>query len=126
MKVLLLTIGSRGDVEPYIALGKALIQKGHQVDLCTASRFQGFVEESGLTYRYINDDLFKLMDNGIFENMGSLFSGIRTVVKLVKKAKPLNRQMIIDSIHAGLESKPDLIIYHPLPYPLQRSLQSLL
>ncbi|MEZ8794742.1 glycosyltransferase [Vibrio splendidus] len=113
MKVLLLTIGSRGDVEPYIALGKALIQKGHQVDLCTASRFQGFVEESGLTYRYINDDLFKLMDNGIFENMGNLFSGIRTVVKLVKKAKPLNRQMIIDSIHAGLESKPDLIIYHP-------------
>lgn len=113
MKVLLLTIGSRGDVEPYIALGKELVIKGHEVDLCTASRFQALVEENGLTYKYITDDLFKLMENGTLESMGSLFSGIKTAVELMKMAKPINQQMIIDSIHAGLESAPELIIYHP-------------
>ncbi|WP_299694274.1 glycosyltransferase [uncultured Vibrio sp.] len=113
MKILLLTIGTRGDVEPFIALGKALIQKGHQVDLCAPSCFQALVEENGLTYKYITDELFKLLDNGTLESMGSFVSGIKTTMKLMKKAKPLNRQMIIDSIRAGLDSEPELIVYHP-------------
>ncbi|MDR9826984.1 glycosyltransferase [Vibrio sp. FNV 38] len=113
MKILLMSIGSRGDVEPYIALGMALLAKGHQVNLCTPCRFQSMVEAHGLTYQYISDDMFKMLEGGTLESMGSLLSGIKTTLRLIKMAKPINRSMIIDTIQAGVAVRPDLVIYHP-------------
>ena len=40
MKIFINTFGSRGDVQPYVALGKALKAKGHTVMVCTGSRFE--------------------------------------------------------------------------------------
>lgn len=40
----LLTIGSRGDVQPYIALGKRLLQEGHRVRIATHGEFQSWIE----------------------------------------------------------------------------------
>ena len=37
MRVCIMTLGSRGDVQPYVALGKELIKKGHSAIICTAS-----------------------------------------------------------------------------------------
>ncbi|USD63401.1 glycosyltransferase family 1 protein [Vibrio sp. SCSIO 43140] len=113
MKILLMTIGSRGDVEPYIALGKALKQRGHYIDLCAAQRFKDLVEAHGLSHKPLSDDLFQLVEGGTFEKMGSLVSGVKAALRLMKLAKPINRQLIVDSIQAGLESEPELVIYHP-------------
>ncbi len=38
MKVVILTLGSRGDVQPYLALAVGLQQAGHQVTLAVAGR----------------------------------------------------------------------------------------
>ena len=62
MNILILTYGSRGDVQPYVALGKGLKQAGHQVTLGTSVRFQNFVEDHGLEYAYMNDDLLSIID----------------------------------------------------------------
>ena len=43
MHILIITAGSRGDVQPFIALGKGLMSAGHQVTLCTTSNFESFV-----------------------------------------------------------------------------------
>ena len=50
MRVLVLTIGSRGDIQPFIALGQGLKAAGHDVFLCTATSFEAFVRENGLDY----------------------------------------------------------------------------
>jgi sterol 3beta-glucosyltransferase len=39
-----LTIGSRGDVQPYIALGKGLMADGHRVKIATHLEFKDWVE----------------------------------------------------------------------------------
>jgi len=39
MKIAILTLGTRGDVEPYAALGQALKKRGHEVTLSTAKKF---------------------------------------------------------------------------------------
>lgn len=41
MRVTLLTIGSHGDVRPYVALGKGLQARGHQVRIGTHAEFEG-------------------------------------------------------------------------------------
>jgi hypothetical protein len=65
MRILLLTIGARGDVQPFIALGQRLKQNGHDVALCTSSSFSSFVERQGLEYRYLNNDLVELAQGQI-------------------------------------------------------------
>lgn len=39
-----LTIGSRGDVQPYIALGKGLMADGHKVKIATHGEFKEWIE----------------------------------------------------------------------------------
>lgn len=43
-----LTIGSRGDVQPYIALAKPLMADGHRVKIATHGEFKEWIESVGL------------------------------------------------------------------------------
>ncbi len=51
MRVTIVTIGSRGDVQPFIALGKGLQRAGHSIVIATHEEFRGFVTENGLEFR---------------------------------------------------------------------------
>ncbi|WP_405492918.1 glycosyltransferase [Nocardia sp. NBC_00511] len=50
MRVLLSTIGSRGEVQPMLALGRELIGAGVQVRLCAPPDFRGLIGEFGLEF----------------------------------------------------------------------------
>ncbi len=51
MRVLLTTIGSFGDLNPYIGLGLALKRRGHQPVLAVANAYRPHVEAAGLECR---------------------------------------------------------------------------
>ena len=117
MNVLLVTFGSRGDVQPFVALGKGLQDRGHRVTVCTCSRFESFITDFGLDYGYASNDLLDLMDSDAgrdaMENSTGVFSAIATTIKLMKDAKSINRQLLEDSWTAAQAANPDLIIFHP-------------
>nr|XP_018263898.1 uncharacterized protein I303_03774 [Kwoniella dejecticola CBS 10117]OBR86056.1 hypothetical protein I303_03774 [Kwoniella dejecticola CBS 10117] len=46
LNILILIVGSRGDVQPYIALGMRLAEDGHRVRLGTHKEFRDFVREA--------------------------------------------------------------------------------
>jgi sterol 3beta-glucosyltransferase len=48
MNILILTLGTRGDVQPYVAFGKGLQAAGHAVTLCTSCSFAALVTAHGL------------------------------------------------------------------------------
>ncbi len=50
MKVTIIAAGSRGDVQPYLALGKGLIKAGHPVSVLASSDFQELVARTGLQF----------------------------------------------------------------------------
>lgn len=56
MKFCIISIGSRGDVQPYAALGVALQARGHQVTLATHANFQAFVTGLGLGFAVLPAD----------------------------------------------------------------------
>jgi len=56
MKIALLTWGSTGDVNPFLALGRGLQDAGHQPVLCAPSPYRDQVERLGLPYRQIGSD----------------------------------------------------------------------
>lgn len=46
----IITIGTRGDVQPYIAFGMVLKQAGHSVKIVTSRSFEVFIRENGLDF----------------------------------------------------------------------------
>lgn len=57
MRVLLSTIGSRGDVQPLVALGLALRELGQEVRLCVPPDFREWIERLGLEVVSIGPEL---------------------------------------------------------------------
>lgn len=56
-----LTIGSRGDVQPYIALGLGLKAEGHTVTIVTHEEYKAWIEGFGLRHRAAGGDPGALM-----------------------------------------------------------------
>ncbi len=50
MKISVIASGSRGDVQPYVALGTGLKMAGHEVRIVTSDDFVRLVEEAGLEF----------------------------------------------------------------------------
>lgn len=117
MKIFIVTAGSRGDVQPYVALGKGLKAVGHTVTVCTCSSFESFITSHGLDYGYMNDDFIKLVDSeagrDAIEGGGNVFGLVKAMITLMKDAKRLNREMCKDAWSAAQAADPDILIYHP-------------
>lgn len=56
-----LTIGSRGDVQPYVALCKELQKDGHTCRIATHPEYEQWVTEHGIEFRSIGGDPGELM-----------------------------------------------------------------
>ena len=61
LKIVIQIIGSRGDIQPFIVLGKTLKQYGHRVRVATHPTFREFVLENGLDFFSIGGDPAELM-----------------------------------------------------------------
>ena len=63
MNITILTIGSRGDVQPFVALGVGLKEAGHEVTLATGKAFEAFVTEHGLRHVALEVDLLERLQS---------------------------------------------------------------
>ncbi|KAL8870887.1 MAG: hypothetical protein Q9174_003173, partial [Haloplaca sp. 1 TL-2023] len=70
LRVTCLTIGSRGDVQPYIALCKGLLEEGHRPKIATHREFESWVRKHGIDFAPVEGDPAELMricvENGMF------------------------------------------------------------
>ena len=70
MRITCLTIGSRGDVQPYIALCKGLIAEGHHAKIVTHAQFEKWIRKHGIDFAPVDGDPAELMrmcvENGMF------------------------------------------------------------
>ncbi|KAF1836743.1 sterol glucosyltransferase [Decorospora gaudefroyi] len=105
MNIVIQVVGSRGDVQPFIALGQELQKYGHRVRIATHNTFESFVHESNLEFYPIGGDPKELMaymvkNPGLIPSMKSLRQG-----DIQRK-----RDMIADMLHGCWQSciSPDL------------------
>ncbi|KAH6880621.1 hypothetical protein B0T10DRAFT_518931 [Thelonectria olida] len=81
LNVVIQVVGSRGDVQPFVALGKVLKGTyGHRVRLATHPIFKDLVQENGLEFFSIGGDPSQLMafmvkNPGLMPGFRSLLSG---------------------------------------------------
>jgi sterol 3beta-glucosyltransferase len=115
-KILLCSLGSRGDMEPFLAKGEELIKEGNEVAFCFPIQFKPLALEVSPLF-YPQDKCFiELIDSPevrkIIGQVGSGWSRIRTMLKLIKQTKPIQQQMVRDQYSAISHFNPDKIISH--------------
>ncbi len=109
MKIAILTLGTRGDVQPYAILGQALKARGHQVTLSTAKNFEKLVRSYGINFRPVEADFQAIMDSDEGKKMlkGNPFAVKRNLDTIVY---PLITDALIQFYQLAKES--DLVLYH--------------
>jgi sterol 3beta-glucosyltransferase len=63
VKVLILTMGTRGDVQPYIALAQELQRRGHKAVLGAPKRFADLVTQHGVLFEGLDDGPLRVLDS---------------------------------------------------------------
>src|SRR6266850_960565 len=69
-----LTIGSRGDVQPYIALGKGLQKEGHTVTIVTHEEYKEWVTGFGIDHRTAGGDPGALMKLSVENKVSGIYT----------------------------------------------------
>lgn len=63
MRISMLTIGSTGDVRPYVLLGRELKKRGHEITIAAFAPFREMAEEAGLHFFPLSGDVMNVMNN---------------------------------------------------------------
>lgn len=113
MRICMQTLGTRGDVQPYVALARRLIKMGHSAVICTGESFRQLVEGNGVAFHRVTSDLMALLntDEGrqvLRDGMRHPFSAMRYAREVVNPAF----RKSLDDFWAGAQGA-DVILYHP-------------
>lgn len=71
MRITINSFGTRGDVQPYLALGHGLEQVGHQVRVLSHEIHRELVEQEGFEFHSIPVDPKQIMLDHVFSEMGN-------------------------------------------------------
>jgi UDP:flavonoid glycosyltransferase YjiC (YdhE family) len=61
MRLTMISIGSTGDVRPYVILGQELVRRGHKVRIASFSPFENMIKDAGLDFYPLAGDVVKFM-----------------------------------------------------------------
>lgn len=87
MRIAIITIGSRGDVQPYIALGQGLIKAGHTVRLATQKDFEVLVKSHGLEFWPIRGSTQEGFESKEFRELSEKGNFVAILRHLMKEAE---------------------------------------
>ena len=87
MKAILFSLGSRGDIEPFLALGEILRDKNWEIICVFPEQFREMVEKEGYSFYGFNKEFIEILilsekANLITGGEGSLLKRIRTLLGL--------------------------------------------
>ncbi|XP_010264040.1 PREDICTED: sterol 3-beta-glucosyltransferase UGT80A2-like isoform X2 [Nelumbo nucifera] len=119
LQIVMLIVGTRGDVQPFIAIGKRLQDYGHRVRLATHANFKEFVLTAGLEFYALGGDP-KVLAGYMVKNKGFLPSGPSEIPIQRKQIKEIIFSLLDACKDAdadsGIPFKADAIIANPPAY----------
>jgi UDP:flavonoid glycosyltransferase YjiC (YdhE family) len=116
MKLTFLCFGSRGDVQPYIALGVGFSRSGHAVRIATHEIFRDIVVAHGLEFAPVHGNPRELLDmDSMRAALGSGANWFRLVNQVRKIADTVMQEMLESAIPACQGS--DALLYGVMGVP---------
>lgn len=101
MRITVIAIGSRGDVQPYVALGEGLAREGYTVRVATHEPFAPLLEGRGVEFHQVGEDPAELFAN---ERIHSMLGAGTDALKFMREFRallmPVTRKLVSDSVAA--------------------------
>lgn len=110
-KILFATLGSLGDVHPYIAVGRALTQRGHQAVIATSEEYQAPIERAGVGFAAVPPSMAQLGDYQTL--VGQVLNVRRGPEFLIRRLVMPYLSPAYDQLWRHSE-RADLLVSHPL------------
>ncbi|GJM60965.1 glycosyltransferase [Persicobacter diffluens] len=116
MRILLTAIGTRGDMEPFLAIGKLLVQRGHEVHLMMPAQFEPLAQEEGLSFHSMGEAFIKMLDSEVGKRAlgggGEFWSKILAYIQLAMQQGKINKDMVLIQQEVISRLHPELILYN--------------
>ncbi|MEI1247548.1 glycosyltransferase [Rhizobium aouanii] len=113
MRVAIHTLGTRGDVQPYIALALGLIKRGHRVQLAAPVQFESMVQGHGIAFAPLPGEFLALLDTPEGKAAIAGGQGFSAGLKLLKYARLMMRTLLDAEWKAAQAFAPDIFVHHP-------------
>jgi len=114
VKVLVLTLGTRGDVQPFVALARGLLAAGHEVVLTAPRRYAEFVAAHGVPFAGVDDGPMRLMDDAA--RAGAVIEGgLRARLAQARSLPGMFTQLLEDCWHVASEgpgADADVVVHN--------------
>jgi sterol 3beta-glucosyltransferase len=108
--ITILAAGSRGDTQPYLALGLALKQKGCNVRFATFKNYETFIKSHGIDFYPIRGDVSQVVSSEHGQDAAKADNPLKVLMSF-NKLKTLIVELQKDFYDACAGS--DAIVYHP-------------
>ncbi|XP_076905344.1 sterol 3-beta-glucosyltransferase UGT80A2-like [Bidens hawaiensis] len=119
LQIVVLIVGTRGDVQPFVAIGKRLQEYGHRVRLASHSNYKEFVLTAGLEFYPLGGDP-KVLAEYMVKNKGFLPSGPSEIPVQRSQMKDIIFSLLAackePDMDTGIPFKADAMIANPPAY----------
>lgn len=116
MKFLLISIGTRGDMEPFLAIAEILKSEGHEVCCVFPEQFAGLADDSKVQFASLGREFIELLDGPagrlVMGGSGTFWQKLKAYKTLVQKQKPIQKDMLQHQKEICEEFQPDRIIHN--------------
>jgi len=119
--ITIVTVGSRGDAQPYVALGVALAARGHRVTVATHETFRGLVTGRGLAFAPISGDPRAVLAADSADrwlSTGRVRDMVGAVRRFAREARPIAQALLDD--FARVTVGADVIVYSAVAAPCRQ------
>ncbi|RAS67337.1 sterol 3beta-glucosyltransferase [Lentzea atacamensis] len=117
MRALLVTHGTRGDVQPFLALAVALRQAGHDAVLAAPQSFADSAAAHDVEFAPLDEGPNRLLDDPLLkEAIEGGYRGFRgkvTAISTIRRIKPLMADVLRDVGAVARSSGADVLVHTP-------------
>jgi UDP:flavonoid glycosyltransferase YjiC (YdhE family) len=116
MRVILFSLGTRGDIEPFLAIAQLLKEKKWKVICAFPEQFKDVVEDADISFNGLSKKFLELIEGEqgqlLMGGKGSPLKKIKALFWMIKESKEVQK-IVIDQQRDLIHSqKPDLVIYN--------------
>ncbi len=113
MRIGIHTLGTRGDVQPYVALALGLKAAGHEVSLAAPAQFDSFVRAHNVEFAPLPGEFLELIETPEAKAAMGSSKGFAGGFKLMKQFRPIMLRLFDQEWAAARDFRPDILVYHP-------------
>jgi sterol 3beta-glucosyltransferase len=113
MRISIHTLGTRGDIQPYLALSRGLLAAGHEVQIAGPEQFTDLVAGHGVAFAPLPREFLDLIETPEARDMMGKSKGFAGGFKLLRQFRPMMLRLLAAEWEASRSFGEDLLLYHP-------------